>query len=126
MRSRTGSTAQCFGGRQAALSYETQALQPAEGELPRDLRGKDEWERISWDEAISLMAQEMLRVKETYGCQAFYDKKPTAALKAFGGASTNWDTGSHGTYCLDTQLCRPSWINLGMANDRYDMLNAVR
>lgn len=116
---------QCFGADRLRYPMKRKHWQPGGGENSRgDLRGKDEWERISWDEAISLMAQEMLRVKETYGCQAFYDKKPTAALKAFGGASTNWDTGSHGTYCLDTQLCGLPWINLGMANDRYDMLNA--
>lgn len=31
------------------------------------LRGKDEWERISWDEAIEISAAELKRIAETYG-----------------------------------------------------------
>lgn len=116
---------QCFGIDRLRYPMKRKHWQPGGGENSHgELRGKDEWERISWDEAISLMAQEMKRVKEKYGCQAFYDKKPTNALKAFGGASSNWDTGSHGSYCFDLQPCGLPWLNLGMANDRYDMLNA--
>ena len=33
----------------------------------KDLRGKDEWVRISWDEAFDIYASEIKRVKATYG-----------------------------------------------------------
>ena len=29
-----------------------------------ELRGKDEWERVSWDEALDLVAQGLTRAKE--------------------------------------------------------------
>lgn len=32
-----------------------------------ELRGKDEWERVSWDEALDLVAQGLTRAKEQYG-----------------------------------------------------------
>ncbi|MDR3053024.1 MAG: molybdopterin-dependent oxidoreductase [Coriobacteriales bacterium] len=31
------------------------------------MRGKDEWERISWDEALDIIASEMQKVLDTYG-----------------------------------------------------------
>ena len=36
---------------------------------PKD-RGKDKWERISWDEAIDLVADTFLDIKEKYGAEA--------------------------------------------------------
>ena len=33
-------------------------------------RGKDEWEAISWDEAIKYVADELVRVRDTYGPRA--------------------------------------------------------
>ena len=32
-----------------------------------EMRGKDEWERIGWDEALDLIAAELNKVKEAYG-----------------------------------------------------------
>lgn len=36
---------------------------------PKD-RGKDKWERISWDEAFDLVATKFLDIKEKYGAEA--------------------------------------------------------
>ena len=45
--------------------------QPGGGEnVHGELRGKDEWERISWDEAIEMSAAELKRIAETYGTDA--------------------------------------------------------
>ncbi len=41
--------------------------QPGGTNINGDLRGKDEWERISWDEAIDIFATETKRIVETYG-----------------------------------------------------------
>ena len=42
--------------------------QPGGGEATHgELRGKDEWERVSWDEALDLVAQGLTRAKEQYG-----------------------------------------------------------
>jgi anaerobic dimethyl sulfoxide reductase subunit A len=42
--------------------------QPGGGDnINGHLRGKDEWERISWDEALDITAAEFKRIAETYG-----------------------------------------------------------
>ena len=42
--------------------------QPGGGENSNgQMRGKDEWERISWDEALDLCASEIKRIYENYG-----------------------------------------------------------
>ena len=47
--------------------------QPGGGENAHgELRGIDEWEQISWDEATDLIAQEVKRVYETYGTRSIF------------------------------------------------------
>ena len=36
----------------------------------KELRGCDEWERISWDEALDIVASEVTRIKNKYGNKA--------------------------------------------------------
>src|SRR3990170_2419132 len=38
----------------------------------KELRGKDEWVRISWDEALNIVASETKRIKDKYGNKAIY------------------------------------------------------
>ncbi|MEM1994306.1 MAG: molybdopterin-dependent oxidoreductase, partial [Nitrososphaerales archaeon] len=42
------------------------------GKSPTDNRGKGEFVRISWDEALEIVASELKRIKETYGNSAIY------------------------------------------------------
>lgn len=63
-----------------------------------ELRGKDEWERISWDEALDYVAAEIKKVHERYGPKGIYCGGPTPStglrtynqtvclLDAMGGA----------------------------------------
>ncbi len=51
------------------------------GERHPELRGKDEYERISWDEALDLVAGEITRIRETYG---------PAAITAMTSSHHNW------------------------------------
>ena len=37
-----------------------------------EMRGKDEWERISWDEALDYIAAEMQKAYDNYGPQALF------------------------------------------------------
>jgi anaerobic dimethyl sulfoxide reductase subunit A len=70
------------------------------------LRGRDEWERISWEEALDFTAQEFQRIKDTYGNLAFLSPGLTSSrgagmysgvlLNAFGGATTIWGQQSKG------------------------------
>ena len=50
------------------LYSENRLLYPMKRD-PKD-RGKDKWERISWDEAIDLVADTFLDIKEKYGAEA--------------------------------------------------------
>ena len=94
------------------------------------LRGIDEWERISWDEAIKYVADQYVTIKEKYGNQAFvtgswgslYENVP---LMHFGGHTSVADSTSYGTYLLHVnKTIGVSKNGFGANNDRYDMLNA--
>ncbi len=66
-------------------------------------RGSGQFERISWDEALDTVAQEMLRIRETYGNGAILDASRTGStsmlhgrpaaqrfLYMFGGCTDLW------------------------------------
>lgn len=99
-----------------------------------ELRGADEWERISWDEAYDCIAQEMGRIYDTYGGRSVLHMSfgrtcmRTGLLAPLGGFSTFEFCDSYGTNFMYTG-------NLGGAfagaepgrngnNDRLDLLNA--
>lgn len=100
--------------------------QPGGGD--KSLRGKDEWERISWDEALDYVAAEIKKAKENYGPQSILSFARTGwtrnVLYAYGGTTTHWDTTSLGSYNFP-------WEKIGMlkqgmqtANDRLDLKNS--
>jgi anaerobic dimethyl sulfoxide reductase subunit A len=62
------------------------------------LRGRDEWERISWEEALDYVASEFKRIKETYGNLSIASRilDPIPFLCAFGGYTTVWGQQSKG------------------------------
>ncbi len=119
---------QCFGADRLKYPMKRKGWSP---ENPNgEMRGKDEWERISWDDAIKYIADQFKTIKEKYGNQAFligsygsrYAFKP---LLAFGGHTSVADSTSHGVYLMNT----PTTIGIpstdsGVCNDREDMLNA--
>lgn len=43
-----------------------------EGNKDTSLRGHDEWVRVSWDQALDLVAKEIKRVRDTYGATGIY------------------------------------------------------
>ena len=51
------------------------------GDRHPELRGKDEYVRISWDEALDLVAGEITRIREKYG---------PAAITAMASSHHNW------------------------------------
>lgn len=90
----------------------------------KSLRGRDEWERISWDEAIGYIVDELNHARTNYGNRSIIGGGgPGGAFLAsdeFGGFTTLNDTGSLGSF---------AWINdnIGIpsgsgANCRLDML----
>jgi anaerobic dimethyl sulfoxide reductase subunit A len=78
----------------------------------KSLRGKDEWVRISWDEAIDIVSSEMKKVLDQYGTRGIlstgyadigdtYFDQFECLLNALGGAFHNdWATVSLGSWPL--------------------------
>lgn len=92
----------------------------------KSLRGRDEWERISWDEALDYVANEIKKAKEQYGPESIISfarqENSKKVLFANGGTTTHWDTQSQGTLAFQ-------WEKLGLltkqdSNDRLDMKNS--
>lgn len=119
---------QCFGADRLKYPMKRKNWTP---ENPHgELRGRDEWERISWDEAIEYVADQFISIKEKYGNGAFLmgsygSRSAFKPLLAFGGHTSVADSTSHGSYLLNT----PNTIGIprtdaDVANDRTDMLNA--
>ena len=102
--------------------------QPGGGENAHgELRGIDEWERISWEEAIGYIAQEAERIYGEFGPTSVIGTKALAVgkvLLAKGGCLSLSDTSSVGTYAFNmAHLGLPSQ-DLGKLNDRFDNKNA--
>ena len=93
------------------------------------LRGKDEWERVSWDEAIGYIADELKKAYDTYGPRSVLNcaaKGFPTVLNALGGACNVTDTTSCGTlsngHAVKMGLGFLNWFFV--VNDRYDLKNA--
>ena len=119
---------QCFGADRIKYPMKRKNWSP---ENPNGhLRGEDEWERISWDEAIKYVADEYTKIKNTYGPEAFLTCNygsigADVVLNALGGHTSTADSSSHGVYLLNTAktIGLPSYGS-NRTNDRMDMLNA--
>lgn len=119
---------QCFGADRLKYPIKRKGWSP---DNPNgELRGKDEWERISWDEAIDYIADQFKTIKEKYGNQAFLlgsygSRLAFSPLLAWGGHTSTADTTSHGAYLLNTaNTIGIPRTDAGVCNDRTDMLNA--
>lgn len=94
----------------------------------KELRGKDEWVRISWEEALDIVASEIKRIVATYGNDAIYSAAPSEVnrtLALYGGYTPGWGMTSWGTW-PDTTLIvggyAVSYSNTG--NDRMRLQNS--
>lgn len=102
-----------------------------------ELRGKDEWERISWEEAIGYVADELLKVYEQYGPQGVLASSSWETngvmnvLNSLGGYVSITDSTSYGVYAtgtpdslgLTTWDCSASYASESI-NDRFDYQNS--
>lgn len=102
----------------------------------KHLRGVDEWERISWDEALDIVASEVTRIKETYGSKSIlatgYEYRnvvpglyTSPALNAYGGCTVTWGQASQGAFPLVANSMKGSY-DLGATDfsDRYEIRKA--
>ncbi|MGK2911809.1 MAG: molybdopterin-dependent oxidoreductase [Sphingobium sp.] len=89
----------------------------------KSLRGKDDWIRISWDEALDILAGELERAVKTYGNTSilapWVGTIAARLLGAYGGFTDQWGAHSTGTWLpahFTTGFGYPHW------NDRFDMV----
>lgn len=94
----------------------------------KELRGKDEWVRISWDEALDIVADEIKRIKEKYGNASIFapaggsggDMEPLRLLNSYGGCTTRWGDVSWGAWPVVWQKVTGLQDNGALAgNDRF-------
>lgn len=91
-----------------------------------DLRGIDEWERISWDEALDYVAEGLKKAKEQYGNRSIFAEGTEIGrtLNLFGGYTSRWGTGSLGAFALTPHLIGfDNGDDSKGINDRLDMRN---
>ncbi len=118
---------QVFGADRLKYPMKRKHWEPLTGG-DKSLRGRDEWVRISWDEALDYVAAELKNAKEKYGNRSiFYMNMANlegvlgGVLGAFGGYADVCGTQSGGTFQYPTM---PFGLVYGGLNDRYDILNA--
>ena len=117
------------------LKYPMKRKNWAPGGGKKELRGKDEWVRISWDEALDLVAAEIKRIKEKYGNEAIlaHGSEIGRTLGLYGGYVTSWGSTSFGTWNdtgpkigAFTAISKIGLTNPERAdqNDRFDLRNS--
>ncbi len=98
------------------LKYPMKRKNWAPGGGKKELRGIDEWVRISWDEALDILASETKRIKEKYGNQAIL--WGTRSLALYGGYVSTWGSTSSGTWAATAPRVAGDYI---YGNDRLEM-----
>lgn len=104
------------------LKYPMKRKHWAPGGGQKELRGRDEWVRISWDEALDILASELKRIKEKHGNTAilanWIGTIAARPLALYGGFTEQWGGHSAGTWAHSA-----SRIGFhGLWNDRFDLL----
>jgi anaerobic dimethyl sulfoxide reductase subunit A len=91
----------------------------------KDLRGKDEWVKISWEEALEAISTEIKRIKKDYGNRAFFadSSNISKTLSLYGGHVSYWGTTSRGTWTYTPDVVGYSPESNTGINDRLDMRN---
>lgn len=109
------------------LKYPMRRKHWAPGGGDRELRGRDEWVRISWDEALDLVAAEIKRIKAEHGNEAIMETGSflSRPLSLYGGAVRSWGTTSWGTwYYTGPKIGLGDGLNITSHNDRLDLRNS--
>lgn len=118
---------QVFGPDRLKYPMKRKNWEPGGGK--KELRGKDEWVRISWEEALDAIASALKRIKETYGNESILAVPNGRLLNAYGGAWETWGMVSSGAWPAPAlnmagRLQFYSFGGPGGHNDRLDLRNA--
>ncbi|MGD2155906.1 MAG: molybdopterin-dependent oxidoreductase [Anaerolineales bacterium] len=114
---------QVFGADRLKYPMVRKNWEPGGGD--KELRGRDEWVRISWDEALDIVASEIKRIKEAYGNEAILlpgGGEIGRMLDLYGGCVAHWGAHSRGTWGSPVSgiIGAYSWG----ASDRLDYRNS--
>ena len=115
---------QIFGADRLKYPMKRQNWAPGGGQ--KELRGKDQWVRITWDEALSIVASEIQRIQSKYGNESILElgSYMSRLLALTGGATTSWGTTSWGTwYYTGPKIGLGDGLMLTSHNDRMDLRN---
>ena len=75
------------------------------GERHPENRGKSEFERITWDEAMDIIASESMRIKEEYGPEAIITGQGTGRVSNHWHCRLNSSLGLEGWSLVPTHVC---------------------
>ncbi len=92
----------------------------------KELRGQDEWVRISWKEALDILASETKRIKNTYGNESIYllrGREMQRPMALFGGFVENYGSRSRGAWEIAMKPIVGVNRKSHIINDRMDLLN---
>ncbi|NBJ70004.1 MULTISPECIES: molybdopterin-dependent oxidoreductase [Clostridia] len=117
---------QVFGADRLKYPMKRKNWKPGGGK--KELRGKDQWVRISWDEALDIVASEMKRIAQKHGNNALWatgSGEITKVLSENGGCTTDYGTTSWGAWFWASTMMgvAEGWEELGI-NDRIDLRNS--
>ncbi|BAS26235.1 molybdopterin-dependent oxidoreductase [Limnochorda pilosa] len=117
---------QVFGADRLKYPMKRRHWEPGGGQ--KELRGRDEWVRISWDEALDIVASEIKRIKETHGNRAIFltgGGEIGRTLNLAGGSVGHWGTTSWGSWRYTGPIigAREGFSSFN-TNDRLDLKNS--
>ena len=119
---------QIFGADRLKYPMKRKNWKPGGGK--KELRGKDEWVRISWEEALDYVANETKRIAKKYGNQSIwgagsYGGDHVKMLSTIGGCTTDWRTSSYGGWLKTSPYIGSSeGYSVSPLNDRFDLQNS--
>ncbi|MDQ0155413.1 molybdopterin-dependent oxidoreductase [Robertmurraya andreesenii] len=94
----------------------------------KELRGKDQWVRISWDEALDHIVSETNRIKKKYGNESIYVSGGADIGKVFktqGGCTESTGTISWGAWLYTYEMLGVGeGLYVNGINDRLDLRNS--
>ena len=119
-----------FNANRVKYPMKRKSWQPGGGENAHgELRGEEGWERISWDEALDYVADELKRVYNDYGPRSVVCMGTDWPVLNLLGGRLQWNsTESYGNW-YNAPIRMGGSISSGLPdcgnnNDRLDMLNA--
>jgi anaerobic dimethyl sulfoxide reductase subunit A len=117
-----------FGADRLKYPMKRSHWEPGGGD--KSLRGRDTWERISWEEALDYVANELKTTKEKFGNRAilfpswsnYIDMSGIGnLLAAFGGFTEVADSASFGSFGFDVGVIGLPAMAAGTSRDRISM-----